>query len=74
MSLTMLLHAGLEGGQCDVGVDPRDHYAVELARLCPRPGDAVELDARSLQQRLPKLGLEVHVPVGGVSIGQCVDG
>ncbi len=65
-------HADLEIGQGNVGVDPGDDHAVELSGLGAGAGDAVELYARPLQQRLPPLGDHVHVPVGRVGAGGVV--
>ena len=45
-----LRHRRLEIGQADVGVDPRDQHAVVEAGNVGRPGDPVEIDARTLQQ------------------------
>ncbi len=38
----------------------------------PRAGDAVELRARALQQRLPHFGHELDVPVGRIQLGGVV--
>ena len=61
-----------EVGQLDVGVHPGDQHAVVEAGRVVRAGDAVELDAGALQQRLANFDFEVRVPRAGEQVARGV--
>ena len=61
-----------EVGELDVGVQPSHQHAVVEAWRVAGAGNAVELDAGALQQRLASFDFEVRVPRAGEQVARGV--
>ena len=64
--------ADLEFDEPDIGVDPGDHHAVVLPRRAVCAGDLVVFGPAPLQQMLPGLEFEVHIPGAAEQVARLV--